>query len=422
MPVEPASGPSRHSRDEAWDQTAVAHLQRVYTYAEAAEIVPSTVCQVGPDWLAPFKPDTVVELNGEAHATRRRIESALFRREALQQFEVGVLEHAMTAHFASLAAGRGADGCVRADLVTATRDPLIALVSHMFGLDIDLADHAALDRLKAFIPVFGAAAALRFKLGSIEQDVQAALAAGVEFRAGFFQPAWERRRVLLERYRRGELGQADLPADLMMILALHDIPEQVVMKEIILFLHAGVDTMVMAVLTSVHHLDGWLRDHPEDQPRVADVSFLQGAAFEAIRLHPPPAAIRMATEDLVLSTGRRIGAGEEVIVDITCANRDRAVFGEDADEFNPRRTLPRSVRAYGFGFGGGTHLCPGKPMAVAHGVLTDDDRDDSTGTVARIMARLYEAGLELDPADPPQVRQGSLHERYTRFPAILANL
>jgi hypothetical protein len=45
-------------------------------------------------------------------------------------------------------------------------------------------------------------------------------------------------------------------------------------------------------------------------------------------------------------------------------NRDRSVFGDDAEEFDPRRTTPDGVPGYGLSFGSGMHACIGQDLAA----------------------------------------------------------
>ena len=67
---------------------------------------------------------------------------------------------------------------------------------------------------------------------------------------------------------------------------------------------------------------------------------------------------RFAREDLDLF-GKRVSKGDLVSVSLSGANRDPAVFGLDADTFNPDRA-PASGH---FGFGHGFHRCVGAELA-----------------------------------------------------------
>ena len=51
------------------------------------------------------------------------------------------------------------------------------------------------------------------------------------------------------------------------------------------------------------------------------------------------------------------------------------------------------------------------------------DNDDGTdGTLVNIAAALFEAGVELDPDDPPSYTELSFHDAYGHFPILLKNL
>jgi cytochrome P450 len=69
--------------------------------------------------------------------------------------------------------------------------------------------------------------------------------------------------------------------------------------------------------------------------------------------------IRTATEDTEIQ-GRRIRAGQVVLLLYGSANRDEKVWGDDADRFDVTRDHTRR-RHLAFGFG--EHLCLGAPLA-----------------------------------------------------------
>jgi cytochrome P450 len=87
----------------------------------------------------------------------------------------------------------------------------------------------------------------------------------------------------------------------------------------------------------------------------------QLATIEEIgRLDAPfQLADRFAAADTELG-GCHIPAGARVTVVYGSANRDEAVFGNDADQFDPGRVVPDGSRTT---FGHGIHYCIGAPMA-----------------------------------------------------------
>lgn len=94
---------------------------------------------------------------------------------------------------------------------------------------------------------------------------------------------------------------------------------------------------------------------------------------EALRLCPPGAAIERSVEHDVAVDGFRVEAGHEVVVGIWALHRDPAIWGPDAEEFDPDRFLPersagRDRWAY-LPFGGGSRSCIGDHFAMTEATI-----------------------------------------------------
>lgn len=106
----------------------------------------------------------------------------------------------------------------------------------------------------------------------------------------------------------------------------------------------------------------WLLMRNPDQRRrlLAERSLLPNAVEEMLRWWTPVQSfIRTATRDTELR-GRRIAAGDVLLLLYASANRDEEVFGDDADRFDVSRDFA-TRRHLAFGFG--EHLCLGAPLA-----------------------------------------------------------
>ncbi|MGW0808073.1 cytochrome P450 [Nonomuraea sp. NPDC002799] len=103
-----------------------------------------------------------------------------------------------------------------------------------------------------------------------------------------------------------------------------------------------------------------LLQHPGELARLrADPSLLDSAVEEMLRFWPPVMHFRRtATRDLTLG-GRRIHAGDKVVVYHASANRDPSVF-PDPDRFDITRA-PNDHVSFGFG----PHFCLGAHLARA---------------------------------------------------------
>ncbi|KAI1323675.1 cytochrome P450 [Xylariaceae sp. FL0255] len=102
------------------------------------------------------------------------------------------------------------------------------------------------------------------------------------------------------------------------------------------------------------------------------LSYFQACLKEAMRLRP---AVGLNITRLVPGPdgveieGRRVAAGTRVAVNAWVLHRDKEVFGDDADVFRPERWLGDEERArvmerYMFHFGGGSHVCIGRNLAL----------------------------------------------------------
>ncbi len=106
-----------------------------------------------------------------------------------------------------------------------------------------------------------------------------------------------------------------------------------------------------------------LTRHPEQRTRLLDdPSLIGGAVEELLRLTSPVQGLaRTATRDVEVR-GERIAAGEKVLLLYGAANRDRREFGDDADELDVTRPVPRMMT-----FSSGPHHCLGAAAARLQG-------------------------------------------------------
>ena len=129
----------------------------------------------------------------------------------------------------------------------------------------------------------------------------------------------------------------------------------------------------------------------------------------------PRVRFRRARDTVTLSSGRTIARGQQVGLLLQAANTDVRVFGDDADRFNPARDVGRRPQ-WGLAFGGGPHMCIGRPLvtgALAGGDVTAD------GSMVTIARRLYELDMILDPNSPPVRDDSTFHPAYEAVPVRL---
>ncbi|KAL4952493.1 putative P450 monooxygenase [Aspergillus filifer] len=101
--------------------------------------------------------------------------------------------------------------------------------------------------------------------------------------------------------------------------------------------------------------------------------FYRACVSETLRLHPTASTVLprevTALDPEIIVNGRKIPIGAHVGINPFICQREKAIYGEDAEEFNPDRWLgdPERVKLferYNLTFGGGTRVCLGKNFAM----------------------------------------------------------
>lgn len=141
-----------------------------------------------------------------------------------------------------------------------------------------------------------------------------------------------------------------------------------------------------------------LATHPEQWARLrADRALVASCVEEWLRWTTPVVAfMRTATHDTEVG-GVPVAAGDPILMLYAAANRDEAVFGDDAEQFRVDRA-PNPHVAFGFG----PHFCVGAALARLEGrVLLEELLDrwstmEPAGTVARTASPII-AGLRRAP-------------------------
>lgn len=170
--------------------------------------------------------------------------------------------------------------------------------------------------------------------------------------------------------RRAQAGQADAePRDLISELVHAQIddddgevsPRELTMAEILSILQqllvAGNETTTKALTEGMM----LLAQHPEQWALLQTDPAGRAPAVteEVLRLSTPTQGMfRVVTADTEID-GVPVPAGSRVILVYAGANRDPAVWGDDADAFNPDRPNMKDHLA----FGKGAHFCLGAPLS-----------------------------------------------------------
>ncbi len=360
--------------------------------------------------------DVIVNLHGDEHRARRRLENRLFRRDTFHFYESDLFPRIIEATIAPhVAAGR-------TELVSFGHQLMMNLGALAAGVDRPLGTPEETFALYEFLTVFIEGATLAHYTGD-----QAAKAAEVSraleaFDREFLAPSIERRTAALAA---GTSGEADLPRDVLTVLLANTdkipLSHESLRREIAFYLLAGTHTSATAFNRVMHNIFGWLAEHPADVRRVTeDRLFVQRCMHETIRLQPSsPTGMRWVLEDVALSTGRQLAKGDRVILDLTVINRDTTLFGADAQDFNPNRTLGPDVAPWGLSFGQGMHACIGQDLAAGLRFADGDAIEDHLfGLVPIAVQTMFDHGCRPDPTSPPEMDASTTRPYFGRYPVI----
>jgi cytochrome P450 len=393
---------------------------RISSYGEVEEVLRSAAfVQAQHQESSPFLGRTLIVLDGEAHFQRRRIESALFTREALIAYERDVLRPSIDGCLSeAFAASVGPEAA--ADLIELMRGMLLRITAAISGVDA-VDNEAAAQHFREFLPRLGEGSSVEYSTRDHADVIRETLVLRDKFVADFYGSSLTRRQALVAQHRAGTLDAAALPRDLMTVMLDEDAPDydvDQILRETSLYLVAATQTSTNALPHVLLELDDWLSEHPHEHRRLDSGTFLRAAVSESLRLHVPvPALLRRATEEVTLSTGRRIPNGSEVACEIAAANRDVSVFGSNSERFDPDRVPRGRVPLWGLAFGAGEHLCIGRVLAM--GLQRGRDEDVTYGILPLILRTLLRADVRQDPERPPTRNEKSAHDAYSAFPILL---
>lgn len=113
-------------------------------------------------------------------------------------------------------------------------------------------------------------------------------------------------------------------------------------------------------------------DEPLSYKQTQQLSYLKAVVRESLRMYSsvPAQLYRVVPTGGLSIEGHFIPSGTVVGISSLAQNRDTAIFGQDADAFNPDRWLgdeskARYLEAALFNFGGtGPRSCPGRDLAM----------------------------------------------------------
>ena len=361
----------------------------------------------------------LLTLHGEAHAARRAIEWKLFRRDFARYYEREMYPVTLNRTLAPYLA-RG-----HLDLPEFGFRVNINLSADIAGIDRPDGSEAETDALVALTRKFGEGATLFHSTrdkDTVRHEVAAELA---QFNEQFLLPSKSRREALLQQIADGSLAEEEAPRDILTVLLANrtdqDLDDDMILREVAFFMQAGSHSSANALTHSFHEINEWCRRHPEDRDRLmTDDHFLQRCVHESLRLHPAsPVAWRTASEAFSLPDGTDVAEGDSVVIDLMSANLETQLFGEDAAQFNPHRTVADRIPSFGLSFGIGIHTCFGRDIAGGLGDAKTEGEAPHLGTLTKLLRNLMQHDARPDPAKPPVADAGTERPNWGSYSLIV---
>jgi cytochrome P450 len=359
----------------------------------------------------------IVNLHGDQHVARRRLENRLFRRDTFRWYE----QERVPAIIDAVLAPARVLGC--GDLLTIARQTMMILSSDVAGVDRPAGTTDELSKLYGVMDRMAKAATVAHATGDKAAIVADGDAALVEFTTAFYEPSLARRAELVAQVHQGRVALHDLPKDVLTTLLVNhdrlDLPAETMLREVAYYPWVGSHSTANQLVHAMHHIFEAISADPSERLALAnDAVRRQRFVHESIRLHPAsPVARRIATADVTLPSGIPIHLGDEVVIHVEQANRDPLAVGPNPDRFNPFRTTADGVSLWGLSFGHGPHACLGQELAGGSDPA-DDERDHLLGTINVMAGALLRAGARLDPHDLPALDTETTRRMWRRFPVL----
>jgi cytochrome P450 len=343
--------------------------------------------------------------HGAVHRARRRVENTQFRADVLRLYERDLFPRVMNDLLDVLIDRE------RVDLFPIGEMLSVVLAARRAGIEYDAANLDDLRTLVRHVDAFSQGSAI---LDAKDPDAVRTLvrATYAEFERDFVRPAWATRAALIERVRRGELTEEELPHDILTILLLHRDDAQMeleddarIVREVATYLQGGTHTSAQTLVNALDLVFETGDDHPRTIDRIAsDTLFAQRVVQETLRLRPTTPKMKRRAEVDTEVAGRKIPKDAVVVLDVVAANRDARLFGADPERFDPDRTIDASVQRWGLSFGGGPHQCPGRAVGGGFPVPADFKAEDEHvfGLVALELQAVARRGVRPDEAAAPE--------------------
>ena len=359
----------------------------------------------------------LVCLHGEEHKKRRKLENKIFTREVFKYYENEVFPVTINETLEPYKEHG------KMDLVDYGFRVLLNLTADFSGVDRPEKTKKETETLLNLLKIFASGATLHHSTRDHEEVKEEVRNALENFDEQFLKPSIERRKNLIRKK-----DFENLPSDILTVLLVNEddlnLPYDVLQREIAFYLLAGAQTSIHSLVHVFHEIHDWIKNNPEEKLKLKDDPiFVQKCFLESTRLHPSsPIALRKPVCPVKLPDDKDAELGDSIVIDLYNSNRDKKVFGDDADKFNPYRQPPSGQNLYGLSFGLGMHSCIGRNLAA--GVNSKPDTDPNNhhyGTVTMILRELISRNAIPDPKDTAKMDDKTKRPNWGYYPIIFSS-
>ena len=359
----------------------------------------------------------LVCLHGEEHKKRRKVENKIFTREVFKYYENEVFPVTINETLEPYKENG------KMDLVDYGFRVLLNLTADFSGVDRPKKTKKETETLLNLLKIFASGATLHHSTRDHEEVKEEVRNALENFDEQFLKPSIERRKNLIRKK-----DFENLPSDILTVLLVNEddlnLPYDVLQREIAFYLLAGAQTSIHSLVHVFHEIHDWIKNNPKEKLKLKDDPiFVQKCFLESTRLHPSsPIALRKPVCPVKLPDDKDAELGDSIVIDLYNSNRDKKVFGDDADKFNPYREPPSGQNLYGLSFGLGMHSCIGRNLAA--GVNSKPDTDPNNhhyGTVTMILRELISRSAIPDPKDTPKMDDKTKRPNWGYYPIIFSS-
>ena len=359
----------------------------------------------------------LVCLHGEEHKKRRKLENKIFTREVFKYYENEVFPKTINETLEPYKEHG------KMDLVDYGFRVLLNLTADFSGVDRPEKTKKETETLLGLLKIFASGATLHHSTRDHEEVKNEVRDALKSFDEQFLKPSIKRRKNLIKKQ-----AYEELPSDILTVLLVNEddlnLPYEVLQREIAFYLLAGAQTSIHSLVHVFHEIHEWIKNNPLKKVKLKDDPiFVQKCFLESTRLHPSsPIALRKPVCPVKLPDDKEANLGDSVVIDLYNSNRDKKIFGEDADKFNPYREPPSGQNLYGLSFGLGMHSCIGRNLAA--GVNSKPDTDPNNhhyGTVTMILRELISRDAIPDPNNKPRMDDKTKRPNWGYYPIIFSS-